>query len=144
MVNKWDLIEKDSRTADQYKKSIMEKLGPFDYIPVIFSSVIAKQRIFQVIEKATQVYENRKKKIPGSALNEVMLAEIEKYPPPAVKGKYIKIKYVAQLPTKTPAFAFFCNHPQYIKAPYERYLENCLRRHFDFTGAPVKLIFRKK
>lgn len=144
MVNKWDLLEKDNRTADQYKKSIMEKLGPLDYVPIIFSSVIGKQRIFQVIEKAGQVYENRKKKIPGSALNAAMLAEIEKYPPPAVKGKYIKIKYVAQLPTKTPAFAFFCNHPQYIKTPYERYLENRLRQHFDFTGTPVKLIFRKK
>lgn len=144
MVNKWDLLEKDNRTADQYKKSIMEKLGPLDYVPIIFSSVIGKQRIFQVIEKAGQVYENRKKKIPGSPLNEAMLAEIEKYPPPAVKGKYIKIKYVAQLPTKTPAFAFFCNHPQYIKTPYERYLENRLRQHFDFTGTPIKLIFRKK
>lgn len=144
MVNKWDLVEKDHRTAELYKKSIIEKLGPLDYIPVIFSSVVNKQRILQVIEKANQVYENRKKRIPASALNDAMLPEIEKYPPPATKGKYIKIKYIAQLPTKTPSFAFFCNHPQYIKAPYERYLENRLREHFDFTGAPVKLIFRKK
>jgi GTPase len=144
MVNKWDLVEKETNTANLYKKSIMEKLGPLDYIPVIFSSVLSKQRILQVIEKATEIYENRKKRIPTSKLNEVMLSVIEKLQPPAVKGKYIKIKYVTQLPTRTPSFAFFCNHPQYIKAPYERYLENRLRENFDFSGVPINLFFRKK
>lgn len=144
MVNKWDLIEKDNKTSGSFKKAILEKLAPMDFIPVIFTSVLKKQRIFQSIEKAIEVYENRGKRIPTSALNDKMLKEIESYPPPSVKGKYIKIKYITQLPTKTPAFAFFCNLPQYIKAPYERYLENKLRKHFDFSGVPIKLFFRKK
>jgi GTPase len=144
MVNKWDLVEKETNTANLYKKSIKEKLGPLDYIPVIFSSVTNKQRILQVIEKATEIYQNSKNKIPTSKLNEEMLQVIEKYPPPAVKGKYIRIKYITQLPTRTPSFAFFCNHPQYIKAPYERYLENRLREKFGFEGVPMNLFFRKK
>lgn len=144
MVNKWDLIEKDAKTYDKFKKDIQEKLGPLTYIPIIFTSVTEKQRIFQAIEAATNIYENRVVKVSTSSLNEVMLKEIEKYPPPATKGKYIKIKYVTQLPTYTPCFAFFCNLPQYIKPPYERYLENKIREHFDFEGVPIKLVFRKK
>ena len=144
MINKWDLIEKDGKTHDAFKKEIMGKLGPLSYIPIIFTSVIQKQRIFQSIEMAMKIYENRTEKLMTSALNDVMLKEIERYPPPALKGKHIKIKYITQLPTYTPCFAFFCNLPQYIKAPYERYLENKLREHFDFEGVPIKLVFRKK
>ncbi len=144
MINKWDLIEKDHKTAGEYKKFISEKLGPLDYVPVIFTSVIEKKRIFQVINQAVEIYESRAQRVPTSALNDAMLPEIERYPPPAYKGKYIKIKYITQLPTKTPTFAFFCNLPQYIKEPYERYLMNKLREHFNFKGVPVKLVFRKK
>lgn len=144
LVNKWDLIEKDTQTAEQFKKGIFERIAPMDYVPVLFTSMVTKQRVYQAIETAVQVYENRSKRVPTSALNEAMLKEIEHYPPPAVKGKYIKIKYVTQLPTQTPTFAFFCNLPQYIKPPYQRYLENRLRTHFDFTGVPVTLVFRKK
>ena len=144
MVNKWDLIEKDGKTHDKFKKEILEKLGPLSYVPIIFTSVLQKQRIFQAIETAMKIYEQRSEKVSTSELNDVMLKEIERYPPPALKGKYIKIKYVTQLPTYTPCFAFFCNLPQYIKPPYERYLENKLREHFDFSGVPIKLVFRKK
>ncbi len=144
MVNKWDLIVKDSKTMDGIKKDILEKLGPLDFIPVIFTSVTEKQRIFQAMELAIEVYENKFRKVATSALNNAMLKEIEKYPPPALKGKHVKIKYITQLPTKTPSFAFFCNLPQYIKAPYERYLENKLREHFSFSGVPINLFFRQK
>ncbi len=144
MVNKWDLIEKDSKTADSYKKDILEKLAPIDYIPVIFASALNKQRIFQVIEKAVKVFENKTIKIPTSRLNEVMLPEIERYPPPAIKGKFIQIKYITQVNARFPSFALFCNLPQYIQPAYERYLENKLREHFDFEGVPVRLIFKKK
>jgi len=144
MVNKWDLIEKDSKTADQYRKSLEEKLGLLDYIPIIFTSVVKKQRIFQAIELAIEIYNNKGKKIPTSQLNDTMLPEIERNPPPAIKGKYIKIKYITQLPGTVPTFAFFCNLPQYIKAPYERFLQNKMRKHFDFTGVPIRLFFRKK
>jgi GTP-binding protein len=113
-------------------------------MPLIFTSVINKQRVFQTIEKAVQVYENKYKKIPTSQLNEVMLKVIENYPPPAIKGKYIRIKYITQFPAKTPTFAFFCNLPQYIKEPYQRYLENKMRENFDFEGVPIRLFFRKK
>ncbi len=144
MVNKWDLIEKDSNTMKQFTAELDERLGQMTWIPKIFTSVIEKQRIFQAIEKAVDVYENRVRKVPTSQLNDAMLPEIEHYPPPALKGKYIKIKYLTQLPTKSPTIAFFCNLPQYIKEPYERYLENKLRSHFEFDGVPVKLVFRKK
>lgn len=144
MVNKWDLIEKDSKTADAYKKAVYEKLGTMDWIPVIFTSVVKKQRIFQAVEMAISIYENKEKKIPTSKLNEALLPEIERNPPPAIKGKYIKIKYITQLPSQVPTFAFFCNLPQYIKAPYERFLENKLRKQFGFEGVPVRLFFRKK
>lgn len=144
MVNKWDLVEKDTKTADTFRKTFEEKLGPLSYIPIIFTSVLNKQRIMQTLELALGVYDNRSRKVTTSKLNEVMGREIEKYPPPAVRGHYIKIKYITQLPTQTPTFAFFCNFPQYIKEPYERYLTNRLREHFDFRGVPVKVVFRKK
>jgi GTP-binding protein len=144
LVNKWDLIEKDTKTSETFKKDILERLAPMEYVPILFTSMVTKQRVYQAIETAVQVYENRSKRVPTSALNDTMLKEIERYPPPAVKGKYIKIKYVTQLPTKTPTIAFFCNLPQYIKPPYQRYLENRLREHFDFTGVPITLVFRKK
>lgn len=144
MVNKWDLVEKDTKTSEKFRKTIQEKLSPLDYIPIIFTSVTKKQRIFQAIEKAMDVHENRIKKIATSALNDKILPEIENYPPPAFKGKYIKIKYITQLPVHTPTFAFFCNLPQYIKLPYERFVENKIREHFDFSGVPIRVFFRKK
>jgi len=144
LVNKWDLIEKDSNTSRQFIKTIKDKLAPFQDVPVIFTSAITKQRIHKVLETAIRVYENRKRKIPTSRLYQVMLKEISKNPPPSVKGKFVKIKYVTQLPTLAPSFAFFCNLPQYIKIPYKRYLENRLREHFEFTGAPIQIFFRKK
>lgn len=144
MVNKWDLIEKDSKTADKYKKEILEKLAPIDYVPIIFASATNKQRIFQVIEKAVAVFENKTKKIPTSQLNDKILPEINHYPPAAVKGKLIQIKYITQVKASFPSFAFFCNLPQYIQPAYQRYLENKMRAHFDFEGVPIRLIFRKK
>jgi len=144
LVNKWDLVEKETNTAKDFEKSIREKLGPMQHIPVVFGSVLTKQRIFKVIETALQVYEDKQKKISTSKLNETMLPEIEKYPPPAVRGKYIKIKYITQLPTRNPTFAFFCNHPKDIKAAYERFLINKLREHFGYAGVPLKAVFRKK
>ena len=144
MVNKWDLIEKDTQTADKFKKEMQEKLAPIDYIPYVFASVVTKQRIFQVIEKAVQVYENKTKRIPTSTLNDSMLPEIVHYPPAAIKGKHIQIKYITQIPGKSPAFAFFCNLPQYIQPSYVRFLENKIRDKFVFEGVPVRLFFRKK
>src|SRR6478609_5042820 len=144
MVNKWDLIEKDSKTSDTITKAMLEKLAPIAYIPFIFASATEKQRIFQVVEKAVQVYENKTKKIPTSKLNDALLPEIVHYPPPAIKGKHIQIKYITQVPGKSPAFAFFCNLPQYIQESYQRFLENRLRESFDFEGVPVRLFFRKK
>ncbi len=144
MVNKWDLIEKDHKTMGKLKDDMIDRLGENKWIPIIFTSVVEKQRIFQAIELATKVYENKTRRIATSKLNDILLQEIEKYPPPAWKGKYIKIKYVTQLPTKNPVFAFFCNLPQYIKEPYTRYLENRLRENFDFEGVPVKIVYKSK
>ena len=144
MVNKWDLIEKDSKTSEKLKKDMLEKLAPIDYIPFIFASALTKQRIFQVIEKAVQVYENKTKKVPTSELNDALLPEIVHYPPAAIKGKHIQIKYVTQVAAKSPSFAFFCNLPQYIQESYVRFLENRIRERFDFEGVPVRLFFRKK
>ena len=144
VVNKWDSIEKESNTMRDYLEYIKERLAPNNDLPVIFTSVINKQRIFDVIEAATTVYDNYSKKIPTSKLNEVMLEEIQNFPPPAWKGKYIKIKYATQLPTKFPAFAFFCNLPQYIRDPYKRFLENKLRSNFDFNGCPIQIYLRQK
>ncbi len=144
MVNKWDLMEKDSKTSDKIKKEMLEKIAPISYVPILFASALTKQRIFQVIEKAVQVYHNKTKKVSTSALNDALLPEIAHYPPPAIKGKLIQIKYITQVAAKTPSFAFFCNLPQYIQESYVRFLENRLRENFDFEGAPVRLFFRKK
>jgi GTP-binding protein len=144
MVNKWDLMEKDSKTADNIKKEIHEKLSPIDYLPIIFSSVLTKQRIFQVVEKAVEVYDNKTKKVPTSKLNEVLQREIQNHPPPSMKGKFIQIKYVTQVQARYPSFAFFCNHPQYIQESYQRFLENKIRENFDFEGVPLRLIFKQK
>lgn len=144
MVNKWDLVEKDSKTADKFKKDILEKLAPIDYIPIMFASVLTKQRIFQVIEKAVTVFNNKTKRVSTSEINDALLPEIAHYPPPALKGKLIQIKYITQIKAKSPAFAFFCNLPQYIQPSYVRFLENRLREKFDFEGVPVRLFFRKK
>ncbi|MDN3687122.1 ribosome biogenesis GTPase Der [Cyclobacterium jeungdonense] len=144
MVNKWDLIEKDHKTMQTFKDDMTHKLGENKWIPIIFISALTKQRIFQAMELAMRVYENKHRKVPTSKLNELLLPEIEKYPPPANKGKYIKIKYITQLPTKNPVFAFFCNLPQYIKSPYTRFLENRLRENFDFEGVPIKITYKKK
>ena len=145
MINKWDLIEKDHKTADKFKKDLKEKLGgSFSFVPIIFTSVIKKQRVLQAIDIGIKIYENKTRKIPTSKLNDFMLKQIEAYPPPSIKGKYIRIKYVTQLPSTTPSIAFFCNLPQYIKEPYQRYLENRFREEFDFEGVPVNFFFRKK
>lgn len=144
LVNKWDLIAKDKHTTEQYRKAIAQKLAPLHYIPILFTSTVKKQRIYQAVEKALAVYEHRKQRMATAALNKVMLPAIERYPPPAIKGKYIKIKYVTQLPTHTPVFAFFCNLPQYIRPPYKSYLEKQLRSHFSLQGVPIQLVFRKK
>ena len=144
MVNKWDLIKKETNTARDFQKAIETKLGVMSYAPIIFASVLEKQRIFQTIELALQVSENRHKKITTSQLNDVMLKEIEHYPPPSVRGKYIKIKYITQLPTPSPTFAFFCNYPKDIRESYERFLVNKIRSHFGYEGVNVRVIFRKK
>ncbi len=144
MVNKWDLIEKENSTHEKYKKDILEKLGTSNYIPVLFTSVLTKQRVFKAIETAMNVYEDRYRKVPTSELNNILLKEIEKFNPPAYRGKHIKIKYITQLPTQTPNFAFFCNHPKYIKGPYMRFLENKIRDNFGFAGVPIKLVFKEK
>ena len=144
MVNKWDLIEKDHKTMNKIKEDMLDRLGEHKWIPIIFTSVTEKQRIFQAIELAVKVYENKTRRVTTSKLNDILLQEIEKYPPPAWKGKYIKIKYITQLPTKNPVFAFFCNLPQYIKDPYTRFLENRLRENFDFEGVPVKIVYKNK
>jgi len=144
MVNKWDLIKKDNSSLREYEKNIQNKISPFSYIPIIFSSVLKKQRILQTLEKSLEIFENRKQKISTSQLNNKILPEIQKYPPPSTKGKYIKIKYITQLPTNTPTFAFFCNLPQYIKEPYKRFVMNKLRDHFTLDGVPISLVFRKK
>ncbi|HEY5471221.1 MAG TPA: ribosome biogenesis GTPase Der [Bacteroidales bacterium] len=144
LVNKWDLIEKDNNTTIQFEKDIREKTAPFTDYPILFISAINKQRIHKVLELVEQVNQNRNRKISTSELNEIMLQVVKNNPPPALKGKYVKIKYVTQLPIYTPAFAFFCNLPQYVKDPYKRYLENRMREKFEFTGVPIRIFFRKK
>jgi GTP-binding protein len=144
LVNKWDLVEKDHKTMKAFEEQIRIKLQPFTDIPIVFTSVLSKQRIFKAVETALEVFKNRGKKIPTSKLNDVMLPIIEKYPPPALKGKYIKVKYVTQINATSPMFAFFCNLPQYIKEPYKRFIENKLRENFDFSGAPIQIYFRQK
>ena len=144
LVNKWDLIEKDHKTTKVFEEQIRQKIAPFTDVPIVFTSVVEKQRIFKAIEAASKVYENKFKKIPTSKLNDVMLPIIENYPPPATKGKYIKIKYATQISGSSPMFAFFCNLPQYIKDPYKRFVENKLRENFDFSGVPIQIYFRQK
>lgn len=143
-VNKWDLVEKNSNTMKEYTEAIKKRIAPFVDLPIIFTSATQKQRILDLLDAAAAVWENYSKKIPTSRLNELMLEEIENFPPPSTKGKYIKIKFITQLPTKSPSFAFFCNLPQYIGDPYKRFLENRLRKHFDFNGCPIQIYMRKK
>ncbi len=144
VVNKWDLIEKGNNTLKEWTEYLRKKLAPFNDIPIIFTSVVNKQRILDVLQTAMQVYESRQRRIPTSELNEVMLPVIDNYPPPAIKGKNIKIKYITQLPTPTPQFAFFVNLPQYIREPYRRYLENNMREKWDLSGVPIQIYFRQK
>jgi len=144
LVNKWDLVEKDTHSTKQYIEAIKEKISPFVDVPIIFTSTLTKQRLIKVLEEAMKVYHNRKQKIQTSKLNELMLPLIEGNQPPTNKGKVVRIKYISQLPTETPSFAFYCNLPQYVRDPYKRYLENRLREHFDFTGVPIQIYMRSK
>ena len=144
IANKWDLIEKDNKSTKNYEIQIKKEIEPFVDVPIIFVSIINKQRIYKAIESAVEVYTNRSKKIKTRELNDILLPIIAKYPPPAIKGKYVKIKYITQLPTSHPQFAFFCNLPQYIKDPYKRFLENKIRENFDLCGAQIDIYMRKK
>ncbi len=144
LINKWDLIEKETGTTEALLREIRERISPFTDVPILFTSNITKQRILKALEVALQVYENRKRKIPTSKLNDVMQDIVSAYPPPALKGKFVKIKYMRQLPTHSPAFAFYCNLPQYVKDPYKRFLENKIREHFNFEGVPIRIYFRSK
>ncbi|WP_047544939.1 ribosome biogenesis GTPase Der [Psychroserpens sp. Hel_I_66] len=144
LVNKWDLVEKETQTMKAFEREIRQEMEPFTDVPIVFISVLNKQRIYKAIETAVEVYNNRTKKIKTSKLNEVLLPVIENYPPPAYKGKFVKIKYIMQLPTPQPQFAFFCNLPQYVREPYKRFLENNLRELFDFKGVPISVYMRKK
>ncbi|HET8810773.1 MAG TPA: ribosome biogenesis GTPase Der [Flavobacteriaceae bacterium] len=144
LVNKWDLLEKETNTMKDYEARIRKEIEPFTDVPIVFISVLNKQRIYKAIETAVEVYKNRSKKIKTHELNDVLLPIIQHNPPPANKGKYVKIKFITQLPTPQPQFAFFCNLPQYIKEPYKRFLENKLRKEFDFTGVPISIYMRKK
>jgi GTP-binding protein len=144
VVNKWDLVEKDHKSTTEYSKAIKERIAPFQDIPIVFTSALTKQRILKVLEEAMMVYHNRTQRIPTSTLNEFTQEVVDAYPPPAWKGKYIKIKYATQLPTHAPSFAFFCNLPQYVREPYKRYIENKLRERYNFAGVPIQIFFRKK
>lgn len=144
LVNKWDTIEKDTHSTKKFEEVILNKIAPFRDVPIIFTSVTQKQRLLKAIETAVQVHENRKQQIPTRKLNDILLPIIEDFPPPATKGKYLKVKYVTQLKLAYPSFVFFCNLPQYFKDPYRRFLENKIREHFDFKGVPIAIYFRKK
>lgn len=144
LINKWDLVEKDTMTAVEYEKRVREEIAPFTDVPILFVSALTKQRLLKALEAAVKVYENRKQRIATSKLNETLLPIVEHNPPPAIKGKYIKIKYCMQLPTPVPQFVFFANLPQYIKDPYKRYIENKLREIYDFEGVPIDIYFRQK
>lgn len=144
LVNKWDLIDKDTHSTKKFAEQVKERLAPFVDVPIIFISALTKQRVHRALETAIEVYENRKQRIKTSELNEVLLEAIENYGPPSVKGKFIKIKYCTQLPSPTPAFALFANLPQYIREPYKRYIENQLRDNFNLTGVPIQIYFRQK
>jgi GTP-binding protein len=144
LVNKWDLIEKETQSVKQFETRIKKQMEPFVDVPILFISAKTKQRIYKAIETAVQVYENRSHRIPTKKFNEVMLPIIERQPPPSYKGKHIKIKFCTQLPTEHPQFAFFCNLPQYLKDPYRRFLENQIREKYSFEGVPIQIYFRKK
>ncbi len=144
VVNKWDVVEKETNTMKRYTEELKRKLAPFNDVPVVFTSAINKQRIMDVLQQAMRVYQSRKRRISTSEFNEFMLPIIEQTPPPAIKGKYIRIKYAQQLPSPSPAFAFFVNLPQYIKDPYRRFLENRIREQWDFSGVPLQIYFRQK
>ncbi|MFT6065323.1 MAG: GTP-binding protein [Paraglaciecola sp.] len=144
LINKWDLIEKETNTLRDFEAMVRKQIEPFTDVPIVFISALTKQRLFKAMETAVEVFEKRKKKIPTSKLNDIMLEIIKNYPPPATKGKYVKIKYCMQLPTKTPQFAFFCNLPQYVRDSYKRFLENKLREIYDFSGVPITIYFRQK
>ncbi|MDQ3192630.1 MAG: ribosome biogenesis GTPase Der [Bacteroidota bacterium] len=144
LVNKWDLMDKETNTAKQYEEQIRDTIAPFRDVPIVFISALNKQRILKALELAVDVYKNRTKKISTSKLNDIMLPIIEHNPPPAVKGKYVKIKYVTQIPTHYPSFVFFANLPQYVDESYKRFVENKMRKLFDFTGVPITIYFRKK
>ena len=144
LVNKWDLVEKETNTTKEFEHFIRKEIEPFTDVPIVFISALTKQRVYKAIETAVEVYKGRSERIPTSKLNEIMLPIIENTPPPAIKGKYVKIKFCTQLPTPTPQFAFFANLPQYVKEPYKRFIENQLRNHFNFTGVPITIYFRKK
>jgi len=144
LVNKWDLLEKETNTARDYEKELKDRLAPFTDVPILFISVVDKTRIFKTVETALEVYANRQRKVPTAVLNDVLLKAVEAYHPPVVRGHPLKIKYVTQLPTAVPSFAFFCNFPDDVKQPYKNYLENQLREAFNFKGVPVRLFFRKK
>lgn len=144
LVNKWDLVEKETNTARDVEKEIHERIAPFTDIPIVFISAKDKTRIFKAVEAGLEVYENRARKIKTSQLNDVLLPIIEKMPPPAHRGKFIKIKYITQLPTAYPAFVFFCNHPKHIRESYRNFLENQMRKHFGFSGTPITIFFRQK
>ncbi len=144
LVNKWDLVEKDTMSTKEYTERIHAKMAPFNDVPVLFVSALTKQRIHKALEKAVDVYKNRTTRIPTKKLNDLMLPIMERTPPPSVKHHYIKIKYVTQLPTHFPSFAFFCNHPQHVREDYRRFLENKLRDEYDFNGVPIEIYMRKK
>jgi GTP-binding protein len=144
VINKWDLVEKNTNTMKSYKEKVLEKLAPFNDVPIIFTSVLIKQRILKVLETAIDVYKNRTQKITTSKLNDILLPFIDNYPPPSNRGLFIKIKYITQLPTYTPSFAFFCNHPKHVKDSYKRFLENKLRESFNFSGVPINIFMRQK
>jgi GTP-binding protein len=144
LINKWDLIEKETNTMRDFEAMVRKQIEPFTDVPIVFISALTKQRLFKAIETAVEVFENRKNKIPTSKLNDAMLNIVKSYPPPATKGKFVKIKYCMQLPTPTPQFAFFCNLPQYVRDPYKRFIENKLREMYSFTGIPITIYFRQK
>tara|TARA_B110000008_G_scaffold171664_1_gene171317 strand:+ start:1134 stop:2444 length:1311 start_codon:yes stop_codon:yes gene_type:complete len=144
LINKWDLVEKETNTMRDFEVEIRRQIAPFTDVPIIFTSVLTKQRLLKAIETAVKVFENRKRRISTSKLNETMLEIVQQNSPPATKGKYVKIKYCMQLPTPTPQFAFFSNLPQYVKEPYKRYVENQLREHYNFSGVPITIYFRQK
>lgn len=144
LVNKWDLVEKDTMTTKEFEDGIRQQLAPFNDVPIIFTSTVTKQRLHKALESAMEVYENRIQKIPTSKLNDFVQDVVAKNPPPAIKGKYIKIKFATMLPTHSPSFAFFCNLPQYVRDPYKRFLENRIREEFNFEGVPIRIFFRKK